>query len=144
MNWGNKIILAFLLFAGLIITLVYKSMHTKYDLVSKNYYQDELRFQEKIDGAANAGKLTKVIVRQDKESLVIILPVEMKGTKVQGEAWFYCTTDADKDQKIILDPDENGEQRIPKNTFQKGSYELKLNWQTPANKYYTEQIVILN
>ena len=144
MNWGNKIILAFLLFAGLIMTLVYKSIHTKYDLVSKNYYQDELRFQDKIDGAANAVKLAKVIVSQDKESLLITLPDEMKGTKVEGEAWFYCKTDAEKDRKIPLAIDENGEQRILKKTFIKGTYELKLNWQTPANKYYTEQIVILN
>ena len=40
MNWGNKLMLVFIVFALLIGTLVYKSINTKYDLVSKDYYKD--------------------------------------------------------------------------------------------------------
>lgn len=144
MNWGNKLIVAFILFAGLIGTMVYKAMNTKFELVSKDYYKDELRYQDKIDGMANAAKLGNITVSQDADALRITLPGEMKGKKVEGEAWFYCKTDAVKDRKIALRVDENGIQQIMKNKLAKGSYELKLNWQTASDKYYTEQVVVVN
>ncbi|MFZ8343681.1 FixH family protein, partial [Staphylococcus aureus] len=54
MNWGYKLLLAFISFALIIGILVYKSINTKYDLVSTEYYKDELRYQDKIDGSGNA------------------------------------------------------------------------------------------
>jgi len=49
MNWGNKLVLVFIVFGAFIGYLVYQAVNTKYDLVSKDYYKDELRYQEKID-----------------------------------------------------------------------------------------------
>ena len=144
MNWGNKLIIVFILFAGLIGTMVYKAVNTKFDLVSKDYYKDELRYQDKIDGKQNANKLGNVLVSQTAEEVLLAFPEEMKGKKLEGEVLFYCKTDADKDKKITIQVDENGQQRILKNKLHKGPYELKLNWQTASDKYYTEQNIIVN
>ncbi len=143
MNWGNKLMFVFILFAGLIGTMVYKAINTKFELVSKDYYKDELRYQDRIDGRNNAEKIGKVAVTQDAESVEIALPAEMKGMAVSGEAWFYCKTDAIKDRRIPLSVDENGRQLIMKKTLVKGNYELKLNWETASEKYYTEQKLII-
>lgn len=35
MNWGNKLVLVFVAFIALIGTLVYKAIHTQYDLYRK-------------------------------------------------------------------------------------------------------------
>jgi len=145
MNWGNKLVVVFILFGILMATLVYKAVNTKFELVSKDYYKDELRYQDRIDGRNNAALIGKVAVTQDAEVLTIGLPVEMKGVKVEGEAWFYCKTDAVRDRKIALAVDTSGKQLILKNQLAKGTtYELKLNWQAGDQKYYTEQIVNVN
>lgn len=145
MNWGNKLVVVFILFAILMATLVYKAVNTKFELVSKDYYKDELRYQDRIDGRNNAALIGKVAVTQDAEALTIDLPEEMKGVKVEGEAWFYCKTDAERDRKIALAVDTSGKQLILKKQLIKGTtYELKLNWQAGDQKYYTEQIVNVN
>ena len=50
MNWGNKLLITFLVFGAGISFLVYRSMHTNFELVEKDYYKSELRYQEIIDG----------------------------------------------------------------------------------------------
>lgn len=144
MNWGNKLVVVFILFALLIGVLVYKAMNTKYELVSKDYYSDELRYQDRIDGRNNAAGISSVSVSQDAEAVLINLPSEMKGKKIEGEAWFYCKTDAQKDRKITLLVDTSGRQVILKKELAKGSYELKLNWQLGEKKYYTERNITVN
>ncbi len=144
MNWGNKLVVVFVLFAAMIGTLVYKAVHTKFELVSKDYYKDELRYQEQIDGRNNAAKLSKISVTQDADAVFINMPAELKGKKTEGEAWFYCSTDSQKDRKIKLETDSTGRQVILKKELAKGSFSLKLNWQAGGEKYYTEQRITVN
>ncbi len=142
MNWGNKLIIVFLLFAVLMSTLVYKSVTTKYDLVSKDYYKDELRYQDKIDGMANAAKVSDIGIAQDKEAVILALPKELKGERLQGEVWFYCATDDRKDQRFPLAVDTTGKQIFLKSSLSKTNYKVKLNWKTAGNTlYYAEKEV---
>ena len=144
MSWGNKLVVVFLVFAGLMFTLVYKAVNTKYELVSKDYYKEELRYQDKIDGVNNANKLSSISVTQDDNQLILDLPKEIKGIKTEGEIWLYCSNDAGKDRKIPLQVDEAGRQLIMKNTLAKGNYQLKLNWKAGGSNYYTEKNLTVN
>ena len=51
-SWGNKIFILYTTFAISMIVLVYKCCQTNYDLVSANYYDEELAYQQLIDGSA--------------------------------------------------------------------------------------------
>ncbi len=144
MNWGNKLVIAFLLFAALMFTLVYKAVNTKFELVSKDYYKDELRYQDKIDGVSNANKLSNVIITQDAGQLIVELPKEMKGILCEGEIWLYCSNDESRDRKIPLQLDSSGKQIILKNTLAKGKYQCRLNWKSTGNLYYNEQNLTVN
>lgn len=141
MNWGRKLILVFIAFAGLMSTLVYKCMQQNFELVSKDYYSEELRYQDKIDGTNNANRLSEFVINQNSENLVIKLPKEMSGLAVNGEALFYCPTDASKDKKIALGTDAEGRQFISKAQLAKARYLLKVNWKAGNNIYYTEKNV---
>ena len=143
MNWGNKLILVFILFAVLMSVLVYKSVNTRYDLVSKDYYKDELRYQDKIDGMANAANVSDVTVSQDSNNVIVDFPKELNGYKTEGEAWFYCATDDVKDKKIVLQVDSNGRQTFPKNQLSKTNYLLKLSWKIGNSNYFAEKSVII-
>jgi hypothetical protein len=143
MNWGNKLMLVFIVFALLIGTLVYKSINTKYDLVSKDYYKDELRYQERIDQTNNANEISAVSISQDNSYLIIQLPKEQSGVKTEGEILMYCKTNADNDVKFILQTDSNGKQIIDKNKIRKGAYQLKLTWQTASQKFYNQHDILI-
>ena len=139
MNWGNKLILVFICFAALMATLVYKAVNTKYELVSKEYYQDELRYQDKIDGRKNAASIGELTITYTKEKLAIQFPKEMQGMDVKGEAWFYCKMAADKDIRLPLAPDSEGLQIIERNKLQAEKYLLKISWEAATKKYYLEK-----
>ena len=144
MSWGNKLVIVFIVFAALILTMVYKAVNTKFELVTKDYYKDELRYQDKIDGVNNANKLSSVSVSQDSSALVVELPKEMKGLKTEGDIWFYCSNDETKDKKLPLQVDESGKQFIAKNKMSKGNYLMKLTWKSGGNTYYSEQLLTVN
>lgn len=144
MNWGNKLVIVFIVFAGLMATLVYKAVNTKYELVSSDYYKDELRYQDKIDGVNNANKISSISVNQDANQLILDLPKEMKGIKTEGEIWLYCGSDASKDRKIALQVNESGRQLIAKNKIAKGNYQLKLTYKSGGTNYYNEQNLTVN
>lgn len=143
MNWGNKLVLVFVAFALFMGYMVYRAVSTKYDLVSKDYYKDELRYQERIDGVKNAVALGDVTIRQDAADIQIQLPKEHKGYAVKGEVHFYCITDDSKDFKLPLQVDSTGTQVIMKKQIQKAPYQVKLNWQVGKETFYNEQKLIV-
>jgi hypothetical protein len=139
MNWGNKLVLVFIVFGLFIGYLVYRAVTTKYDLVSKEYYKDELRYQDKIDRIKNASKISEVKLEQDAEAVIIHLPQEQMGYAVSGDVFFYCITDDRNDYHTALQVDSTNRQIILKKALQKGAYELKINWQLGKELYYSEQ-----
>jgi hypothetical protein len=138
-NWGHKLILVFLLFGSGMSFLVYRSVKTNYDLVSKEYYKDELGYQQVIDGTVNANKLaTRTTIVARDTAVVIILPAEMKGKNLKGTIHFYCPTDARRDKKIDLQRSSAGEQIISGHPLIPGRYIVKINWTTGGLPYYSE------
>ncbi|MCX6299049.1 MAG: FixH family protein [Bacteroidetes bacterium] len=143
MSWGNKLVVVFVLFAVFIGTMVYKAFNTPLDLVSKDYYKEELRYQEKIDGMNNAAKISKVIIAQNQTAINIQFPIEQKGKSIKGEAFFYCVTDEKKDIRLPIIVDSTASLAVLKNKLQKGVYALKLNWQLDKEAYYNEQKLVV-
>lgn len=143
MNWGNKLVVVFVVFALFMGYMVYRALSTKYDLVSKDYYKDELRYQERIDGVKNAVALDSVTISQDASTIQIQLPKEHQGYAVKGEVFFYCITDESKDFKLPLQVDSTATQVVMKKQLQKAPYQVKLNWQVGKDSFYNEQKLIV-
>ncbi|MFQ3575451.1 MAG: FixH family protein [Cytophagales bacterium] len=53
-NWGNYIILSFIIFIGIMASMVVVSMKQDIPLVSRDYYEKEIKFQNEIDAISNA------------------------------------------------------------------------------------------
>jgi hypothetical protein len=139
-NWGHSIVLVFVLFVSLIFTLVYKCVHTNFELVTKEYYKDELVYQQVIDGTNNANKLASITtVTVDDQQVNIALPEEMKSEPVKGNVWFYCASNANNDRHFQLNPDRDGNQAFNKTDFSSGNYLVKVQWEKNGQQYYSEQ-----
>ena len=60
MNWGNKLLIL-LLFLERMFYLVYRSVNTNFELVEKDYYKSEFRYQQVIDGTNRANSLILLV-----------------------------------------------------------------------------------
>ncbi|MCX6207510.1 MAG: FixH family protein [Bacteroidetes bacterium] len=143
MNWGNKLVVVFIVFGAFIGYLVYSAVTTKYDLVSKDYYKDELRYQDKINSQNNASKISDVKIEQDAEAVIIHLPQEQKGLAISGDVFFYCITDELKDYHTTLQVDSTNRQIVMKKSLQKAAYNVKLNWQQGKETFYFEEKLLI-
>ena len=144
MNWGRSLILVFIVFAAFMGYLVYRASGTHFDLVSKEYYKDELRYQDKIDGFRNAAAMEAVQLRVDSTGILQIrFPEQMKGKPVQGSLWLYCKTDAGKDIHIPLAEDTTGMRVINVSGKASGKYQAKLHWEVLRVPYEFEQEIII-
>ena len=83
MNFGNKLLLVFAAFAGLLSYMAYRCFAVPIDLVSTEYYKDEISYQDVIDGTKNANALSgKTVVATNGKDVSVQLPFEMKRHQV--------------------------------------------------------------
>ncbi len=140
MNWGNKIVVVFIGFAALIGTLVYSCMTQNFELVSADYYKDEIGYQKNIDGSSNASKISPLVISQINGNIEIKLPVEQINQPVTGKVWFYCATSSASDLKLPFITDKNGTMQIKRSLVSNANYLVKTSWQVNGKDYYNEQI----
>lgn len=143
MNWGYKILTVYIIFVAGILFLVFKSSFQNQDLVVPDYYEQELKFQQRIDETERANALStdvKYVIRG--KEIIIIFPPEMKGITVSAHVLLYCTADKSKD----LEQDQttkDGEIKLALPPANKGLYELKINWAANAKTYYYGQKIFI-
>jgi hypothetical protein len=144
MSWGNKILLTFLVFAGGMVYLVYRSMQTNFELVEKDYYKKELVYQDIIDGTNRTNQLSTVLtIRQNENGLLLCLPEEMKNKKIEGEFSLYCAFDAARDKKLPLQTDSDATQLIPVENIRPGNYTAKVKWTESGKNYCWEKSITI-
>ena len=143
MNWGYKILMVYAFFVAGILFLVFKSSSQKMDLVTTDYYEKELKYQQKIDETNRVNALSAQVSCEIKNGdLIIIFPKDFAGKNVTGEATLYCPSDEDKDatQKFnILDT-----ALIVPIPSKKNAYELHLSWQANGLNYYYEKKIFIS
>lgn len=143
MNWGTRIVIMYVGFVALIITLVVVSMRQQVDLVSPDYYAKELKYQSNIDKSKNHNELkTFLKCTVQSENIVIDFPDEHKSTSITGEVLIYKPSDAKSDKLIKIEA-SNGQMLIPISLFSKGMYKVKVDWVVNDKSYFSEQVVNL-
>jgi len=139
LSWGYKIMFVYIAFVAGMGFLVFKASSQKFDLVTKDYYDQELKYQQVIDQAANSSRLSApVSVERNEGELKLSFPDEMKNKKKLVDFYLYYAADAKKDFRRSFELNENElVQALP--VGMKGMYELKLSWETEGIKYYFEK-----
>src|SRR4029078_8499329 len=144
MNCENKLLITFLVFGTGIGYLVYRCMHTNYELVEKDYYKTELKYQQVIDASGQATSLSSpVTLKQVSSGILLQLPEEMRNRKLEGEIWFYCSYDSGKDKKFRVNPNDDASQLLPLETISPGTYTVKTSWVANGKNYYSENTLTI-
>ncbi len=144
-SWGTKIAILYSSFVVMIAVMVLKSNLQKVDLVSADYYAQELKFQEKIDGQNNMNALNINLECTGKNKRAsLAFPKEFAGQITNGELLFYRPSNSLLDLSVPLKLDSNGIQVIENKNFERGIYQLKLNFKINGTSYFREQQFFMN
>lgn len=138
MNWGYRITLIYIAFMALILTMVIMSFQHDVNLVAKDYYKQEIAYQQEIDKISNTQKLAKepeFRFQEEDQTLIVLFP----NSDVEGVLTLYRPSDARQDQKFALSLDATGCQYIPARNLQSGLWRIKLDWQSDGLAYYLEK-----
>jgi len=140
MNFGNWIVVAFVLFAIFIGVLVTVCVRQDISLVSKNYYSEELAYQDQIERINNTTALTKKpgILKIDNNTLQITFDKQFKIEN--GKVKFFCPSDPKMDRDFELETNGNT-QTFNTSPFRKGMYKVKLLWVMEGKEFYYEEII---
>lgn len=144
-SWSYRITILYLGFVGIIVSLVIISSRNKEELVAKDYYSQELKYQDRIDAANNANALTKSIEHFiDEENIILTIPLTLLTKDLTGEIHFFCPSDSKKDKKIKLQFNVEGKQIVPKTSLHTGVYKMYLSWTSDHKNYFKENIITIN
>lgn len=138
-SWGYKILFIYLAFVAGIMFLVFKANGERYDLVTENYYEQELKYQEVIDQKSRVDQLSApLVVKHTANNLSIEFPVEFSGKSISGECYLYRPSDETKDLRNKFNV-SNGQLLLQFPGTVSGMYELKLSWHHEGRDYFFEK-----
>ena len=142
MNWGKWIVVSFALFAAFIGTLVLVCVRQDINLVSKNYYADELAYQQQIERINNTAQLSKKPTIRVVDR-VIEIEYDYFNSLQSGELKLFRPSDVRLDKQFTLQPQNGSAQQFDVSTLPGGMYRLKMLWSMDGKEYYVEDMITL-
>jgi hypothetical protein len=143
-GWGWKIAGLYTGFAVLILVLVVASSRQKFDLVSKDYYKEEIAYQDVLDAGKNQAGLTAAIaIHASSTDITIEFPAEFRDRVLSGEVSFYSPVNAEWDRKFEIHT-SNNTFTIARNDLRNTQYTIKIHCAVDGKKYYQESAIQLH
>lgn len=145
MNFGGKIVILYLSFVGLILTLVFMSYGQKVDLVSSDYYAQEINFQQKINATNNEKSFAGESITHSMNGNSIILKIDstLLSSDFNGTITFFRPSDSSKDVQMKMNF-VNNQQIIDTKDLIHGAYKLQLSWTSNQKNYFKEEFIFIN
>lgn len=144
-TWGHGMVLALLSFIGFILYLIFifPIGQQSSELVTENYYEDELDYQKVIDSKKNADDLAKKpLFAQLPYGVRIAFPEEIIEANMAVQYELYSTNDRNRDKTGTAVLNSSRSFLIPKEAFTTGSYTLKLRWTKNSKPYQVDYNLI--
>ncbi len=138
MNWGYRIALTYIGFMALILTMVVMSHQYEVNLIAKDYYKQEIAYQQEIEKMVNVSHLDHQLdldYNAQNQTLDLQIPTDQS----EGEVVFFRPATRHQDLKMPLALDEKGFQALPVGNLARGLWRLKINWKSGDKAYYVEK-----
>jgi hypothetical protein len=142
MNFGNWIVVAFVLFAVFIGILVTVCVRQDISLVSSDYYSQELAYQDQIRRIHNTSGLSEKprIIRGGNSTVQITFNNHFNIEN--GKVKFFCPSDPEMDRNFEFETNNNT-QLFDTSSFRKGMYKVRLLWMMDGKEFYYEEIITI-
>lgn len=143
MSWSIRITLLYLGFVALIVSLVIISSRNGEELVAKDYYAQELQYQNRIDAMNNEAALTDGLSYSVSDKFILFsAPESLSASAITGEIYFFCPAHSSNDLKLPI-LFKNGIQEISKSLLKPGVYNVKVDYSANNKNYFHEGVVTI-
>jgi hypothetical protein len=142
MNFGKWIVVAFILFAGFIATLVTVCVRQNIPLVTSDYYKEELKYQEQIERSNNAGALADIpviTINNQRLQLDYLMLPAVRNARVN----LFRPSDPELDQNFMIEESAATSQSFEIHKPQPGLYRARMTWEQAGKEYYIEKVIVL-
>lgn len=143
MNWGVKVTIAFVLFAGFILYMVVRAFQQDIDLVSDTYYSEEINFQDRIDQKANLRALGKRVQVSQISTDQLQFEFPKNHEIASGQIHFYHVSRTLFDKRFPIKLDEMGRQNLDTEELVAGRYRIKMSWTAGDKPYFQETEIFI-
>ena len=137
-NWGTGIVIAFIGFIGFIMFFIIKmNTDNKYDhdLVTEDYYAQELEYQNDIDKEKNAETLSKNVTwKKTNTGIVVTFPEVLNEKNITGKVFLYRPSNKQFDFETPISLSSHN-LLIPDNRLLDGRWNIKIDWQYNGTYY---------
>ena len=145
LNWGFGILVSYLIFAGTMVLFAVKASQQSNDLVTDEYYEDAVNYQQKIDASKNALDGTSLIdVRFINESKTLELLANDSLNNYIGMIYFYKPDDSKKDFNLDFKINNGTQSLYSLNSIPSGIWKMNISWTIGQKKYYLEKRITVN
>lgn len=145
MNWGTKIVLSFVGFALIMLTMVMISVNEDVNLVAEDYYTQEIEYEDQIERMKNTRGLVEaptITHNRDTKTITLAFPKALGPDFLEGEIYMFRPSDSRYDVKANVELNENFEFSIPIENRKKGLWKIKLLWSNGEIEFYDEKKVV--
>ncbi len=144
-NWGTGIVIAFISFIAFILYFVI-TMNTnkkyKHDLVTEEYYKEELQYQNEINKLKNAKTLnTNIVYNKTNEGIVIQFPKDFDTEKITGKMFLYRPSNKQLDFETTISLSKTY-LLIPDKRLVDGRWDIKIDWQYNGKNYLYKKSIV--
>lgn len=128
-NFGILIAIAYLVFVGGMVTFAIVASNQKNDLVTENYYDEAVVYQDKIEAVKNARQGgSNLIVSYSHSEHSIRIEKTNKNKNLNGEIYFYKPDDASADFHVPFSIRSEEELLPLKRKLNYGLWKIKAQW----------------
>ena len=137
-SWGHGVVIALACFIIFILSMIFlfPNGQKNSEMITDNYYEEELKYQDVIDAKNRADQLAeKSDVEFGKEGIKIIFPENYDNHNTKFDFYLYRTDDQNLDVKKEFTLNADHTFLIPAKILSKGNYILKVKWITNKTQY---------
>ena len=128
------------------ITLVVISLRQDVNLVSENYYEQEIQYQQQIDMERNFQKLEKkpeVQFNLEKKVCLLKFPEELLQSPLEGSVHFFRPSDSKMDKIFEWMITSGNAASMDLTGLEKGLWEVRIEWTSGSEKFFFQESVFL-
>lgn len=129
------------------VTFVIFCQRHQVDLVTSDYYEQEVRYQDQLDRAHRAASLqapATIAYDNSTKRITISLPSGHLGMNVKGWIQLYRPSAAGLDQKLPLQLDATGIQAIDASQLTSGLWHVRISWNANGADYYCDEKLVVD
>jgi len=116
------------------------------DLISSNYYEEEVRYQGQIDRLQHTqqrAQFASVTYDATTKLITISLPPDQSRAKPSGQIQLYRPSAMNLDRQLKLELNPNGVQTLDAAALLPGLWKVRVSWALDNRDYFIDQKLVI-